>query len=173
MVLLPIPPFVPAIAITRGAGEVSVFAMTRASSAPAVRLSRNPTVQLSGCSARWLSGLPARRVARREQLEQPRGRALEGGARGGGERRVAEHRRERGEVGKLYIRGAGRVRAQLAAEIDRRVPLFAAGVPRPTGPRWGQCDVCHDPMRAHEGGMCFLCVAACRRARAARAQVAA
>lgn len=165
MVLLPIPPFVPAIAITRGAGEVSVFAMTRASSAPAVRLSRNPTVQLSGCSARWLSGLPARRVARREQLEQPRARALEFEAAGV----VFAY----GSGGKLYIRGAGRVRAQLAAEIDRRVPLFAAGVPRPTGPRWGQCDVCHDPMRAHEGGMCFLCVAASRRALAARAQVAA
>jgi hypothetical protein len=79
----------------------------------------------------------------------------------------------RNGVGHLVgMRGPRSVCAAAAAEIDRRAADFRGQIPdtgRVSIPRlpdvsFGACDACGDPLPAHWGGMCSLCVAAWRKA---------
>jgi hypothetical protein len=65
--------------------------------------------------------------------------------------------------GRLRLRVPASLGPAVTAAIEHRVPKLRH-LPPPRGARWGQCDVCLDPLDAHRGGMCFLCVAARKRA---------
>lgn len=67
-------------------------------------------------------------------------------------------------------------------EIARRVALMVPHVPTEghvpmiritTEPelRWGACQTCNDPMPAHVGGMCMLCIAGLRGALRAKGRL--
>lgn len=67
---------------------------------------------------------------------------------------VVDHR-----DGRPHLKVPASVGPTLAAEIDRRAPKLKQ-LPPARGPRQGACDVCLEPLPAHVGGTCWLCVVA-------------